>query len=406
MTVEVESMHASLLGHDLPERLNRDARALGVPAPPDMVTEDEIAGLPATVQRYLRFMGVVGCPAVTSFRAHLRGEFRMRPGQRFMRAEVWQHNTAAPIARVFWMRIDMAGGLLPMVGRDSYLNGRGRMLGKLLDMVVVADGEGEPFDIGELTTWLNDAVLMAPSMLFRASVTFQEIDDASFALGLTDAGRTVSARVVIDGRGAPVDFHTEDRFADLPGGPVPMPWSTPIDGWRLVDGRPVPTRGSAVWHLPEGDFTYAVREFAPDSVELNPVLGEARGDRVASSGALDAVRGAAAIAYTLVGSPWLRERYNRWGASEEEWRDAMPGDELVPEPVLCSTRAVTIDAPPSAVWPWLARIGQGRGGLYSYDALENLLGLDIHSADTLLPESQQLTPGDLVRLGKPGSPCF
>ena len=121
-------MLASLLGRELPERLDRDARALGVPAPTDMVTEDQVAGLPATVQRYLRFMGVVGCPAVTSFRAHLRGEFRMRPGQRFMRTEVWQYNMAAPIARVFWMRIDMAGGLLPMVGRDSYIKGRGRML--------------------------------------------------------------------------------------------------------------------------------------------------------------------------------------------------------------------------------------------------------------------------------------
>jgi hypothetical protein len=84
----------------------------------------------------------------------------------------------------------------------------------------------------------------------------------------------------------------------------------------------------------------------------------------------------------------------------------MPGDGLVPDPVLLSTRAVTIDAPPIEVWPWLAQIGQGRGGLYSYDALENLVGLDIHSADSLLPEQEQLTPGDLVRLGKPGSPCF
>ena len=68
----------------------------------------------------------------------------------------------------------MAGGLLPMVGIDSYRDGRGRMLGKLLDTVLVADGQGEPFNVGELTTWLNDAVLMAPSTdtgpdLFRVS---------------------------------------------------------------------------------------------------------------------------------------------------------------------------------------------------------------------------------------------
>jgi hypothetical protein len=124
------------------------------------------------------------------------------------------------------------------------------------------------------------------------------------------------------------------------------------------------------------------------------------------SGVADAVRGAAAIAYNLVGSPWLRERYNRWGVSEEEWLATMPGDDLVPEPVLVSTRATTIEAPAESVWPWLAQIGQGRGGLYSYDALENLVGLDIHSVDSLLPEDRQLKPGDLVRLGKPGSPCF
>ena len=399
-------MLARLLGHDLPERLERDARSLDAPGSPDIVTEDEVALLPAPVQRYLRFMGVVGRPAVTCFRAHLRGEFRMRPGQRFMRAEMWQYNTTEPIARVFWMRIAMAGGLLPMVGRDSYLEGRGRMLGKLFDSVVVADGQGEPFDIGELTTWLNDAVLMAPAMLLRAPVSVHEVDDSSFAVTLTDAGRTVSARVTLDERGAPVDFHTEDRYADLQGGPVQTPWSTPVDGWQDANGRPVPTRGSAVWHLPEGDFTYAVLEFAPDSVELNPVLGEARGHRSTGHGGRDALQGAAAIAYTLVGSAWLRARYNRWGASQEEWGDAMPGDELVPEPVLLSTRAVTIDAPPDAVWPWLAQIGHGRGGLYSYDALENLMGLDIHSLGSLLPEDQRLSPGDLVRLGKPGSPCF
>ena len=127
----------------------------------------------------------------------------------------------------------------------------------------------------------------------------------------------------------------------------------------------------------------------------------ARGRRI-----LDAVGGIAAIAVMLVGSPLLRARYNRWGATDEECRAAMPGDELVPDPVLKSTRAVTIGAPRDAVWPWLAQIGQGRGGLYSYDDLENLLGLDIHSADEILTLHQHPAPGDLIRLGKPGSPCF
>lgn len=139
---------------------------------------------------------------------------------------------------------------------------------------------------------------------------------------------------------------------------------------------------------------------------LARLFGRPSGERTPQSPGSGPLWGAAAIAYNLVGSAWLRGRYNRWGASEEEWFAEMPGDELVPDPVLLSTRAVTIDAAPIEVWPWLAQIGQGRGGLYSYDQLENLVGLDIHSADSLLPEQERLTPGDLVRLGKPGSPCF
>jgi hypothetical protein len=139
---------------------------------------------------------------------------------------------------------------------------------------------------------------------------------------------------------------------------------------------------------------------------LARLLGGHAGERTSQGRGASPLDGAAAIAYNLVGSAWLREQYNRWGASRDEWFAEMPGDGLVPDPVLLSTRAVTIDAPPIEVWPWLAQIGQGRGGLYSYDQLENLVGLDIHSADSLLPEQEQLTPGDLVRLGKPGSPCF
>lgn len=340
-------MRASFLGRDLRQRLERDALSLGAAPPPGpVVTEDEVASLPPSAQRYLRFMGVVGRPEVTAFRAHLRLRFRLRRGLPFLRAEAWQYNTVAPIARLFWMRLDAAGGLVPMVGRDSYLSGRGRMLGKVLDRVVVADGQGEPFDIGQLTTWLNDAVLLAPSMLLRAGAAFAEVDDACFEVRLTDAGRTVTARVLLDARGAPVDFRTDDRFMDAPGGPVRTPWSTPVEGWRTaVDGRAVPARGSAVWHPPEGDLTYAVIEFAPDAVEPNPALGEARRARPVAGGVLDAVGGAAAIAATVATSPVLRRWYNRWGASESERRAAMPGDELVPDPVLVSTRALTIEAP-------------------------------------------------------------
>ena len=89
----------------------------------------------------------------------------------------------------------------------------------------------------------------------------------------------------------------------------------------------------------------------------------------------------------------LRPRYLSWGASDEECAGALPGDELVPHADLAATRAVTIAATPEQVWPWIAQMGQGRGGLYSYDALENLVGCDMHSADRVVPEWQDVAVG-------------
>src|SRR3712207_5478492 len=134
------------------------------------------------------------------------------------------------------------------------------MLGKALGVVTVADGSGPEFDIGELTTWPNDAVLLAPGMLLHPRTVWQATGDDSFRVAVTDAGRTVSAEVFLDEAGRPRDFRTEDRWADLPGGPVRAPWSTPVAGWTVVDGRPRLIGGAAVWHLPDGEYTYGEME--------------------------------------------------------------------------------------------------------------------------------------------------
>lgn len=91
-----------------------------------------------------------------------------------------------------------------------------------------------------------------------------------------------------------------------------------------------------------------------------------------------------------------------WGATELEVIRALPGDELLAEADIVSTRAVAIEAPPEAVWPWLAQMGSGRAGVYSYDWIENLLGLHMHSAKVLIPELQDLAVGDSQRLGNNG----
>jgi hypothetical protein len=96
----------------------------------------------------------------------------------------------------------------------------------------------------------------------------------------------------------------------------------------------------------------------------------------------------------------LRERILTWGATEEEARARLPGDELLEDADGVATRAVAIEAPAFAVWPLLAQMGPSpRGGAHTYDWIENLLGLNMHSADRVLPEFQHPQVGDTIGYG-------
>jgi hypothetical protein len=104
--------------------------------------------------------------------------------------------------------------------------------------------------------------------------------------------------------------------------------------------------------------------------------------------------GSAAAAYTLRGRRWQL----RWGATDEEVDGALPGDDIIADPNLTATRVITVRTSADRVWPWIAQLGQGHGGFYSYDFLENLVGCDIHSADRVVPEWQHPQVGDEVKL--------
>lgn len=107
-----------------------------------------------------------------------------------------------------------------------------------------------------------------------------------------------------------------------------------------------------------------------------------------------AAAGTLAAGYLLAGRSWQLS----WGATALERAEVLPGDDLLSVADVGATRAITIAAAPGAVWPWIAQLGQGRGGFYSYDLLENLAGCDIHSAGEVVPAWQDVRPGDEVLL--------
>jgi hypothetical protein len=112
--------------------------------------------------------------------------------------------------------------------------------------------------------------------------------------------------------------------------------------------------------------------------------------------------GGAAVAAAALGYLKWRPRMLRWGATEEEAAEPLPGDERTPHPRVQSTRAITIDAPPEQVWPWIVQMGMGRAGFYTHEWVERPLGgyyAEGHSATRIHPEFQDLKVGDLVDYG-------
>ena len=132
-----------------------------------------------------------------------------------------------------------------------------------------------------------------------------------------------------------------------------------------------------------------------------------RGHRTARSpgvGVLAALEGAALIVWNLVATPFIGQRRLRWGTVGTEATDPLPGDGFVSEPKWTYTLGVAVDASPEAVWPWIAQLGQGRGGFYTYQTLENMVGCKITNTTAILPDHQHPAVGEGIFLYQDAPP--
>lgn len=119
--------------------------------------------------------------------------------------------------------------------------------------------------------------------------------------------------------------------------------------------------------------------------------------------AITALSGLLCVIYLLA----IRPAALRWGATAEEARSSMPGDDLVSSPSFCATRAITIHGKPQDIWPWLVQVGYGRAGFYGYDLIENLgSNSGIRSAESIRPELQHPKTGDVLPISAVASLIF
>jgi hypothetical protein len=229
-------------------RLWRDARA----ANSHPVTVEDLAVLPAPVQRWLTASGVVGKPAARTVWLRQRGGLRTSPGGRSWAAQAEQDFTIDEPGFVWRVRLSMYQ--VPIAGRDSYLAGHGAMRIAAASLIPVVDATGPEIDQGTLLRFLGEIVWF-PSAALAPYLRWEPIDDASARATMTYRGVTASARFSFDDEGRMMRLSAQRYMADGTGARL-RPWSVIATDWRVMDGVVVPTRGSAVWNLAEGDFDY------------------------------------------------------------------------------------------------------------------------------------------------------
>lgn len=236
-------------------------------AEPPLLVEADITHLPHLVQRYLHRAGTIGRPRVRDFRAVFRGRIRGGPSEAWMPFTGEQHNFAASPARFFLMDATRAG--IPVQAFHVYADASATMRVRLAGALRVAEAHGPEMLRAETVTLLNDMCVIAPAMLVDAPIQWEELGPRSLRATYTNAGHTVRAVLQFSEAGDLVDFRSEDRGrASADGGSmIAVPWSTPLEGHRLVGVNRIGARGEGRWHDPGGTWTYI--EFELTAIEHN-----------------------------------------------------------------------------------------------------------------------------------------
>lgn len=238
------------------QRLRAHAAAGFARSTPQLiVTETDLASLPPPIQRYLRFVGVVGKPRVLNFAATFRGTIagtRESPRAPFF---VRQISFFDEPSRLFLLEAGRAG--VPFEAFHSFVGREATMQVKVASLITVVNAKGPKMNQSETVTTLNDMCVLAPATLLHPNLSWQEQPDGRVKVIFRHAGNTVAALLTFDDDGALVGFISNDRYQSSDGKSfVQYPWSTPLKDYRDYHGIRLASRGEATWQEPEGDLTY------------------------------------------------------------------------------------------------------------------------------------------------------
>lgn len=228
----------------------------------DLLTEADIASMPAPVQRYIRYAGAVSKPKVKNMRIVFDGEMREK-GKDFFKFNSVQYNFIDDPARLFFMKAKMYA--VPVTGYHCYQYETAGMQIKLLGLFNLVNKRGLEMNKAETVTVFNDICLMAPAALIDKRIEWTAIDRLSAKATFTNGINKITATLYFNEQGQLINFISDDRYEI--NNMKQYRFSTPVRNYRLIDGRNVPTYGETVWHYPDGEFVYG--RFTLKSIEYN-----------------------------------------------------------------------------------------------------------------------------------------
>lgn len=221
----------------------------------DILKEEDLKGLPAPVQKYLKYVGVVGKEKVRNFRVTFEGEFKTDKSKDWSKMKAQQYTDLIDTTRLFFMQLKVFG--LPVTGFHKYADGKAVMLGKVAGLVTVIDGKGPEMDEGETVTVFNDMCMMAPASLIDKRIEWETVDPLTVKASFNNNGIKISAVLYFNDKGELINFVSEDRYYSPTGKTYEkVKWSTPIKDYKDFNGIRISSGGEAVWSFPEEDFSY------------------------------------------------------------------------------------------------------------------------------------------------------
>jgi hypothetical protein len=244
---------------------DRDMLLARAVRPAQIVTEGDLAGLPPLMRVYVRRVGAVGRPRIRNLRVRFDAQMRSSATSPWMQSTATQYEFFDPPARLFYMNATRAGVPLDIFHR--YVDSAATFQVRIASLFPMIDRGGPVLTRAETVTLMNDIVVMAPAAVLDLPFTWQTDGERSVRATFTNAGHTVSARLSFDPAGDLVGFRSNDRTQEDATGSHDTPWSTPISGYRDVDGVRIGTIGDANWIADSGEWTYG--KFTIRSIAYN-----------------------------------------------------------------------------------------------------------------------------------------